>query len=245
MYRIIYEKGPDDVLRGTILCKDEENGHQNLFSVESLNLRSQSLLVSSMDHIIPNGPTKASILAKNGFSIIFDLFEVIFEDVTIDYPRRHNMFSAPLSKNLLSQDGTRFLTVLYAIFEDAVEAHVKVTLTNNSGPFYLYGVIAARTSAIDERAFSNLVFLKGHDEKIKVGKGDDIVIPFCRQIVAVPFRSQLILEFSLHISDNNNALEDGNDMMVERIVSFDAKRDGTSTASITCRKSVVKVEVKW
>lgn len=255
VYRIMYEEGPDDTLRGTIRCEDEENGYQDLFSVdgdvmlpyyEQSNLRRKPL-IKSLDHIIPNGPTKASISAKNGFSISFDLFGVIIEEVTIEYPRRPDMLSAPLREDLLSQDGTRYLSVFYAIFEDAAEAHVNVTFTGKSDPFYLYGVVAARTSAIDKRAYSSIIFLKGHGEKIKVDKGDDIVIPFSRHIVAVPLNSKLILEFSLSVSDNDKTLEDGSDQMVEEIVTFDAKRDGPEPDSslITCSKGVFKVDVKW
>lgn len=278
VYRVIYEKGPDDMLRGTIVCKDEANGYQDLFNDKGLdvdttfenstfeghkdddnntlegynddddrqlNLRSKPV-IRSLDHIIPNGPTKASICAKNGFSVNIDLFGVIFEEVAIEYPRgRHDMLSTPLTEDLLSEDGTRYLTLFYAIFENAVEAHVSVTLTNYSDPFYLYGVIAARTSAIDVRAYSSLIFLKGHGEKIKVGSGHDIVIPFSRHIVAVPLKSQLILEFSLNASDNVKGVEDGNDKMVERIVTFDAKSDGTHDYSIRFSKGVVEVKVRW
>ncbi|XP_074334577.1 uncharacterized protein LOC141672000 [Apium graveolens] len=283
VYRVVYEKGPDDKLRGTIVCKDKTNGCHDLFNGKALdddttfedntfegnkddentsegynddmplsliskpNLRSMRRvpLIRSLDHIIPNGPSKASICAKNGFSVNINLFGVIFEEVTIEYPR-HDMLSTPLTEDLLSEDGTRYLTLFYAIFENAVEAHVSVTLTNYSDPFYLYGVIAARTSAIDDRAYSSLIFLKGHGEKMKVGTGHDIPIPFSRHIVAVPLKSQLILEFSLNASNNVKEIEDG-DKMVQRIVIFDAKRDGRNDYLIDFveKTGEVKVKVEW
>lgn len=250
VYRIMYEEGPNDTLRGTIRCTDEENGYQDLFNVDTHdmlryykqpNLESKPL-IKSLDHIIPNGPTKASISAKNGFSISFDLFGVIFDEVTIERPRP-DMFSAPLREDILSQDGTRYLSIFYAIFENAAEAHVNVTFTNKSEPFYIHGVVAARTSAIDKRAYSSLIFLKGHDEKIKVDNGDDVVIPISRHIVAVPLRSKLILEFSLNVSDNDRTVKDCNDKMVEEIVTFDAGKDDFK--SIECSNGEFKVDVKW
>lgn len=262
VYRVVYGKGPDANLRGTIVCEDKANGCQDLFNDEQLKLRrnldtrgkskirsldntSVESKIRSLDHIIPNGPTKASICATNGFSVKINLFGAIFREVTIDYPDRHDMLSTPLDEDLLSEDGTRYLTLFYAIFENAVEAHVSVTITNFSDPLYLYGVIAARTSAIDDRAYSSLIFLRGHGEKMKVGTGHDIVIPFSRHIVAVPLDSKLILEFSLNASDSVEGIEDGNDKIVQSIVTFDAKSDETKDDIVCFKHGVVKVKIEW
>lgn len=262
MYRITYE-GPDDKLRGLILCKDEENGFQYLYKYENMEdvdvdnimLKYNTFesykdadkqlkliddpLFKDSDHIIPNTRIQSSIRAKNGFLLKFYMFGVVYQDVSIEFPDRPWDFSAPLRTTILSNDGFRYLTVFYAIFKNAVEARVKVMLNNNSVSFGLYGLLSARTNVIEYPAYSSLIFCKHPFEKIQIGQGDNVIIPLSRDIVAVPLGHQLILEFSLHEEDEDN------DKMVEDLLIFGARKDGTSTRSIRCNKGELKVEVTW
>lgn len=267
VYRVTY-KGPDDQLRGMIVSNDEENGYQFLFKDEQVegddiqdimlkcdtfegyqvidshvNLTSKPL-IKSFDHIIPNAPLKSSIRAKDGFSIRFCLFGVLYENITFKYPRPQKL-SVPRIKYLISKDGFRHFKVFYAIFENAVEARLKVTLTKKSDLSNLYGIIAARTSAIAYPAYSSIIFYKQHGDKIKVGNEDDIIIPLSRDIVAVPLGDKLILQFGLNGSDNDEMVEEANNMIIQKTVSFYAAEEGTSVSYISCSKADLKVEVRW
>lgn len=269
VYRVTYA-GPTDKLRGLIVCKDEENGNQYLFKdddmvdedIDSTTLKYHNFeayevadmkldlcrkpSITSLDHIIPNAPIKSSIRAKDGFSLSFYLFGVVYENMTIKYPYgRPEKLNTRRSKYFMSKDGFKDLNVLYAIFENAVEAHLKVTLTNKSDQFNLYGIVAARTSAINEPAYSSLIFCKRHGERVKVSNGDDVIIPLSRDIVAVPLGYQLILEFGLNGCDTDDMVEEDNDKIVEKTVKFTAFEQGRCTDYISCSKGELKVEVSW
>lgn len=262
MYRIRYE-GPEDKLRGVILCKDQENGYQCLYkdeNMEGVDVNSIMLKyntfesykdadkqlglgncssVRDSDHVIPNTHIKSSIRAKDGFSLKFCMFRDVYQDVDFEFPDRLSDLSAPLEETVYSHDGFKYLTVFYAIFNNAVEAHVKVTLTKITDPFDLYGLVAARTSAIEYPAYSSLIFCKQHGKEIHMCNGDNVIIPLSRSIVAVPLDDQLILEFSLQEEGEENI------KMVEDFLIFQARKDGTSTDSIRCSKGELKVEVTW
>lgn len=269
VYRVTY-KGPIDKLRGIIVCKDEVNGYQYLFKDDDmvdedisstmlkyhtfegykdvdkqLDLTSKPVL-TSLDHILPNAHIESSIRAKDGFSISLYLFGVVHKTSTLKYPHfRPDKLSIPRFKYIRSEDGSRHLMVFYAIFGNAVEAHVKVTLTNISNQFKLYGVVAARTSAIEDPAYSSIIFCKSPGEKIQMGNGDDIIIPLSRDIIAVPLGHKLILQFGLNGCDNDEMVEEDSDKIVEKIVKFEARKEGTSTYDVSCSKGVLKVEVSW
>lgn len=261
VYRVIYE-GPDDYLQGIIVSVDEESGGQFLFAEKGLdrngevgkeelckylnvklytdaNKKLEMPLMKSMEHIMLNGPTKASICAVPGFSLILYLFGVIYGHVSFSFER----FSVPLLKVITSRTGNRRLTILYAVFENAAQAHVKIKLKNANSAFGLYGIINARTSAIKHTAYSSLLFFKDKDdpEKIKEGPGpgDEIFIPLSRPLVAVPLESKLILEINLHTDDKGEIFKDR--------VTFTAK-EGEQSSSYgpkKCSKGEVTVEVSW
>lgn len=154
------------------------------------------------------GPNEASIGFEPDFTLRYFLFGGIQTLLSFEKPDDSTQLSVPLKRDFMTDDGTRLLSVLFAYFDKAVEARVKFKIGNVTSEFDLYGVIAARTSAIEESAFSSILFFKGEDEKfqVKPGNGDD-ELPLCRGIVGVPFGSTLILQFGLH--------SDGSDIMVQ------------------------------
>ncbi|KAL8115358.1 uncharacterized protein LOC141667106 [Apium graveolens] len=261
VYRVIYD-GPDDYLQGIIVSIDEESGGQFLFAEKDLDRNGEvgaeeirkylnvelytdakkkleMPLIKSEEHIMLNGPTKASICAAPGFSLILYLCGVIYGYVTFS----PEWFSAPLHKEITSRTGNRCLTILYAVFQNAAEAHVKVKLNNVNSAFGLYGIINARTSAIKHTAYSSILFFKNKDEPEKIkegpGSGDEIFIPLSRPLVAVPLESELILEINLHSDDNGEILKDR--------VTFTAKEGEQSSkyGRKKCNKGEVTVEVSW
>ncbi|KAL1834931.1 hypothetical protein ACET3Z_004582 [Daucus carota] len=272
VYRVQYQ-GRDDILRGIIVCKDSETGYQCLFKDQGLedevinntllmlnnddnnpdcahlclqqrSKQTSHVPIKSLDHIIPNSCITSSIRAKDGFLVGFYLFDFTYEKLTFEYPYHDpEKFSVPLRKSFVSEDGFRHFNILYAIFNNAVEACLKVTLTNCVNPFVLCGVIAARTSAIERPAYSSIIFNEECGIFIELGSGGDIVIPLLRDIVAVPLGHQLILEINLSGKDNDGKKD--SDKMVEDYLVFDAIDDGKSTKSISGSKGELRVEVSW
>ncbi|KAL1834933.1 hypothetical protein ACET3Z_004584 [Daucus carota] len=272
VYRVQYQ-GRDDILRGIIVCKDSETGYQCLFKDQGLedevinntlfmlnnddnnpdcahlclqrsSKQTSHVLINYLDHIIPNSRITSLIRAKDGFLVGFHLFDSVYEKLTFEYPYDDpDKFSFPLSKRFVSEDGFRYFNILYAIFKNAVEACLKVTLNNGVNPFVLSGVIAARTSVIERTAYSSLIFYEKCGICIEVGSGGDIVIPLSRDIVAVPLGHQLILEFNLSGKDDYDKKDF--DKIVEHYLAFNAIDDGKSTKSISGSKGELKVEVSW
>lgn len=265
MYTVIYN-GPTDKLRGVLVCADEENGFQYLFkdigpnknniistvlnyntleaykeADKQLDLSSKQV-ISTGGHIMLNGPTNSSIFTRYGFSIKIHLFGVMNGFMAFNFSHLlPEMHSCPLRKAFVSQDGSRSLTFLYAMFENAMEAHVKVKVAEVNSAFNLHGVIVARTSKIQDLAYSRILFFREQGDKMKVRLGEEKNIPLYRPYVAVPVESDLIVGFNLFSDDNVNMIED--------TLTFDATRDRTSSKPesrlITCHNCVIKVEVSW
>lgn len=263
LYRIVYH-GPKDHLRGAILVCDTETGFQFLFKDKSLdtfgpkdlflhffNVENQveadtksnpmsQPFIKSGDHITLSGPSEASIGFLPDFALSYFLFGDIRHSLVVEKPDHSKHFSVPLQRNFMTHDGTRTLSILYACFEKAVEAHVKVKMANVMSAFDLCGVIAARTSAIEESAYSSILFFKGEDEKfqVKPGNGDD-ELPLSRSIVGVPFGSKLILQFGLR--------SDGSDII--HYEQIDVTEDETSSKSIRQihrgNQCVMQAEINW
>lgn len=266
VYRIIYH-GPTDHLRGTVISSDMETGFQFLFNDGHLDVSnpldifrkypfiahykeadkqsdvSSKPIIESNRLILLNGPTEASIGVESGFGIHFYLFGAVHEVLSTDQCLTDDpeIISFPLVKDIMSEDGTRYLTVLYAIFENAVEAHLQVKITNVQSAFNLFGVVAARTSAIKRPAYSSILFFKESCEKIEVERGDERVIPLSRPFVGVPLGSMLILQFGLSSDDD--------DSRVEETLSIDVNKEASISSkyvhSIPCRKYEIKVEIVW
>lgn len=272
MYKVIYD-GPDDHLQGIISCFDEENGFHTLFKDKygpivdndfdysgdeppfapylkpdyytNKDKRLTMPIIRSGQHIMLNGPAKASIRATPSFCFDFYLFGVIYKTIGIKYcDFDPESFSAPLREVIVSDKGNRYLTILYALFERAAEACVKVKLCNfnSNSDIHLFGVIAAGTSAIKHPAYSSLLYFKDYanpGEKIQVRPGHDIVIPLSRNFVAVPLESELILEIVLFGDDREKIVVD--------TVTFPAKKGQAISESkpIKCSKGEIILEVSW
>lgn len=265
MYKIIYN-GPADKLRGMIVCADEENGFQYLFkdigpnkmdiidtilnyntpeaykeADSQLDLSSKQV-ISTRGHIMLNGPTNSSISTRYGFTIRIFMFGVMHGPLYFKFSHRQpEMLSRPLRKAFVSKDGSRSLTFLYAMFGNAMEAHVKVKVAEVNSGFNLCGVKVARTSKIPDLAYSRILFFREQGDKIKVKLGEENNIPLSRPFVAVPVESDLIVGVNLFSDDNVNMIED--------TLTFVATRDRTNSEPecrlITCHNCVIKVEVSW
>lgn len=199
-------------------------------------------LIKHGGHIMLTGPNLASIGFEPDFSLSYFLVGDIRTTLTFKKPDDSKQLSVPLQRDYMTDDGTRLLSVLYAYFEKAVEAHVKFKIAHVMSEFDLYGVIAARTSAIEDSAYSSILFFKGEDEKfqVKPRNGDD-ELPLSRSIVGAPFGSTLILQFGLH--------SDGSDIMVEHCESIEVTEDETSSKSVrpiySGNKCVIVAEINW
>ncbi|KAL8148693.1 hypothetical protein AgCh_005885 [Apium graveolens] len=134
VYRVIYD-GPDDYLQGIIVSIDEESGGQFLFAEKDLDRngevggeeirkylnvelytdakkRLEMPLIKSEEHIMLNGPTKASICAAPGFSLILYLCGVIYGYETFS----PEWFSAPLHKEITSRTGNRTSAIKHTAY---------------------------------------------------------------------------------------------------------------------------------
>lgn len=124
MYIIRYE-GPEDNLRGVIVCKDDENGYRFLYKdedVEDVDVHSVMVkydtfksykdadkqldlknnpLVRDWDHIIPNTRIRSSIRARVGFLLKFYMFGVVYQDVNFEFPTDHPEDFSSSYKNCL------------------------------------------------------------------------------------------------------------------------------------------------
>lgn len=265
VYRVIYN-GPVEHLRGAILTSDVDTGFQLLFKDKELlkfSTRETGMnylreidyieadkkldvssfpLIEDKGHIILNGPIEASIGVSCGFCISFYLFGDIHDTIAIPSPRGNpDVVAVPLRRLSESEDGNKVLTVLYAFFENAVEAHVNVKITNVKSDFDLYGIITARTSAITSPAYSSILFFKDEDEKLPVKCGDDeIDIELSRRIVGVPLGSQLILQFRLYSDDNYEMVRESVPIDVQNIV-----QGSTFSHPMSCGKCGIILEIKW
>lgn len=265
VYRVIYN-GPVEHLRGAILTSDVDTGFQLLFkdkalakySTREIGLKyinrsdyiedqkeldvSSFPLIEDGGNIMLNGPIEASIGVSCGFCISFYLFGDIHRTIATPCPRGYpDVFSVPLKRVIHSEDGNQMLTMLYAFFENAVEAHVAVKITGVKSDFDFYGVIAARTSAITDIPYSSILFFKDEDEKMSVKSGDDeIDIDLSRRIVGVPLGSLLILQFHLFSNDKN--------VMVREKVAIDVQnkvQDSPYYHPMSCGNCGIRLEIKW
>lgn len=265
VYRIIYQ-GPDINLRGVILSCDSETGFQFLFKpayVDDCDARDVAIkYVRTVDYLMEgnnneldtskpfvksdclimlNGPTEASIGVGTGCSIEFHLFGDMHR--FMNFPRPcgiPKVLAVPLSRVIESDDGNKVLTVLYAFFENAVEAHVKVKLSGIKSDFGLHGLISARTSAIRHPAYSSILFFNKSCDKMIVGRENEMVIPLSRPLVGVPLGSTLFLDINLSGDDNG--------MKVQERLPIDVNNDSTKndySRTISCDNYVIKVEIEW
>ncbi|KAL8116800.1 uncharacterized protein LOC141668806 [Apium graveolens] len=267
LYKIIYY-GPDDHLRGAIVVCDSQTGFQFLYKDDSLDTYSprdvlrkfftvkgqeeadkisnpvSQPFIKKWDYIMLSGPNEASIGFLPDFSLSCFLFGDIRHALSFKKPDDSRELSVPLRREYITRDGNRMLTILYAYFEKAVEAHVKVKIVNVSSAFGIYGVIAARTSAIESPAYSSLLFCQDEDEKFQVKRGNgDGDLSLSRSIVGVPLGSELILQFDLCLCSANG------DKMMTEFRRIDVTENETSSKTVRLlpcgNQCLIVAEINW
>lgn len=219
---------------GTITVNDGKRC-QYLYSVDSVDMTRPS--IQPGDEIILTGPS-VGIKSNGPLSIDFDLFCGDYKDsIYFEYcPSNDSMQNAPREKRILSEDGTGEIVVLYALFDDAMEANVEIKLLthDNCDVSDIHGVVAATISNFHHAAFTNLLFLKKPCNGIHVAHGD--LIPLTTSIIAVPYKSSLFLEFNL-CSDNEEFVHD--------IVEFHADPSLESVKRLSSKKNDIIIEITW
>lgn len=221
---------------GTIKVSDDVNGHY-LYKVEDVDQRKPSL--QQIDELLLSGPTKSSISAEESLTIDVDLFGGAFKDSLYidDCPSDDSLKTgSPLEMKIVSEDGTGEIYVLYAVFDNAIEAQLEVKfLADDDFPIQVYGCVAASTSKIEAPGYSSMLFLERPCGKIEVGPSK--LLPLSRSIVAVPLEFELLVDMHLMTGDEIDIYED--------TVSFQAQRTGTSIKVVTGKKCKIEVKVCW
>ncbi|KAK1400402.1 hypothetical protein POM88_000014 [Heracleum sosnowskyi] len=208
VFNVIY-LGPDEIKPekqiGTIVVSDVYLS-QHLYQVESVDMNRPA--IQPRDELILTSPHEDSISSRGRLNIEVDLFCGDYKS-SICYkwfPSNKGLDNCPLEKRILSKDGTGEILVLYALFNNAMEAHLEIELlTNDESAINVHGVIAASSSAILQPGYSSMVFMKKPSYGIKVGHKEQI--PLSRSVVAVPYESTLFLDFHLLDDDENDIVE--------------------------------------
>ncbi|XP_074326437.1 uncharacterized protein LOC141664394 [Apium graveolens] len=219
---------------GTIKVDDGTTSHY-LYKVNDVDMSRPS--IQPGDELILTGPNVRLISSDGPLEIDFDLFDSDYKDSICYecYPCNPRLKNKPIEKRIISKDGTGEILVLYSLFYNSVEAHLKIKLltNDNSATANLHGVIAASISDIDRPAFSSMLYLKKPGYGINLGCGDHI--PLSRSIVAVPYGSMLFLDFHLVTGDDDiveGYLEFNVKPSDELVKSFSGKK-GELVASVT------------
>lgn len=193
-------------------------------------------LITSGDLIILGGLAQAAIQASGGFELEFYLFGVFYEYVFLRNDDYRKTLSVPLHKIIHGDGGRRKLKINYAVFDNAVEAHVKVKLTEVDSAFDFNGTVHAMTSAIEDPEYASILYFRDYDHRVRLEPEEEMILLLSRHIVVVPLGSQLILHFCLHVDDKEELIT----------VTFVAKEGLTSDIQeIVYSKGVIQVEVNW
>lgn len=159
---------------------------QHLYKVESVDMNRPSIRPG--DELILTSPNEDSISGERHFEVDIDLFSGDYKSsICYEYfPANKKLHNFPLEKRIISKDGTGEIVVLYALFNNAMEAHIEIELlTNDESAVNVHGVVAASTSAIPPPAFSSMVFLKKPGFGINVGYKEQI--PLSRSVIAISY----------------------------------------------------------
>ncbi|KAK1400421.1 hypothetical protein POM88_000026 [Heracleum sosnowskyi] len=164
--------------------------------------------IQPRDELILRGPDKESISSEGRLKIEVDLFCGDYKS-SICYkwfPVDKELHNSPLEKRILSKDGSGEILVLYALFNNAMEAHLEIELlTSDESAINVHGVVAASSSAILQPGYSSMVFMKKPSYGMNVRHKERI--PLSRSVVAVPYESTLFLDFHLLDDDENDIVE--------------------------------------
>ncbi|KAK1356663.1 hypothetical protein POM88_049919 [Heracleum sosnowskyi] len=187
VFNVVY-RGRDNIKPqkqiGTIKVSDDVNDHY-FYKVEEVDEGKPSL--QQIDELVLSGPTKSSISAEDSLKIDVDLFGGAFKDAlyiddcpTDDFLKK----GSPLEMKIVSEDGTGEIYVLYAVFDNAIEAQLETTSRSNNidDMEELQGGAAQQTTSKEKRLWLAEVFnvvYRGRDNikpqkqigKIKVSDG--------------------------------------------------------------------------
>ncbi|KAK1400396.1 hypothetical protein POM88_000001 [Heracleum sosnowskyi] len=238
VFNVIY-LGPDEIKPekqiGTIVVSDVHSS-QYLYQVESVDMNRPA--IQPRDELILRGPDKESISSEGRLKIEVDLFCGDYKS-SICYkwfPVDKELHNSPLEKRILSKDGSGEILVLYALFNNAMEAHLEIELlTSDESAINVHGVVAASTSAILQPAFSSMVFMKKPSSGMNVRHKERI--PLSRSVIAVPYESTLFLDFHLLDDDEND--------IVAGFVEFLAKPGSESKQRFKGAKGEILATVTW
>lgn len=238
VFNVIY-LGPDEIKpekqMGTIVVTDKYLSHY-LYQVESVDMNRPA--IQPRDELILTGPHEDSISSEGRLKIEVDLFCGDYKS-SICYkwfPVSKELHNCPLEERILSKDGTGEILVLYALFDNAMEAHLEIELlTTDESAINVHGVVAASTSAILQPAFSSIVFMKEASYGINVGHKEQI--PLSRSVIAIPYESTLFLDFNLVDDDENE--------IVKGFVEFFAKPGFEKKQRFKGEKGEIVATVTW
>lgn len=234
IYQGLGEVKPQEQI-GTITVNQGDTC-QLLYSVDRVDTTRPS--IQPGDEIILTGPAVA-ISSHGPLSIDFDLFCGNYKDSIYfeSYPTNGLMQNAAREKRILSEDGTGEIVILYALFDNAMEANLEVKLVtdDNSDVRNLHGVVAASVSDFDRAAFVSMLFLK-KPQGIGIDVAHGGLIPLSRSTIAVLFKSRLSLEFHLFSGDEE---------FVHDTVEFHADPSFKSVGRLSCKKGDIIIEITW
>ncbi|KAK1400427.1 hypothetical protein POM88_000032 [Heracleum sosnowskyi] len=161
--------GPDEIKPekqiGTIVVSDVYLS-QHLYQVESVEMNRPA--IQPRDELILTSPQEDSISSRGRLNIEVDLFCGDYKS-SICYkwfPSNKGLDNCPLEKRILSKDGTGEILVLYALFNNAMEAHLEIEFhkvflrcilcTNNTLTIILAasGDILLQSSSLHTSSFS-------------------------------------------------------------------------------------------
>ncbi|XP_078170423.1 uncharacterized protein LOC144564698 isoform X2 [Carex rostrata] len=140
---------------------------------------------------------------------------------------------------------TNYLDVSFAVYHDAVEAHLDVYFVDfeyegEDVLMQVHGTVSASNSFLtDSKAKSNL-FHKLSKECVGLKPGKLVPLPLSRRVTAVPRQSSLLVNVSINVG-----IEPGNVLVIEKTVKFNPSL-GSAEGSIIlpnrgCGKVLLKV----
>ncbi|KAI3410778.1 uncharacterized protein J3R85_018438 [Psidium guajava] len=173
------------------------------------------------------------ISAYGSFIIDVDLMDDIKGQVSWNVYDITNAYDKLLQGNVSGQKGS--VTVNYAVFREAVEAIVEVTLSNGDGnDADVYGQITAHNSNLTNKVPS-FKRLRMRGQKVRPREH----IPLSRSVLAVPLNSSLMVWANLF-----DKPESGREI-ANGTATFLANYSGTSEKDISGKYGTIRVKVTW
>ncbi|XP_017257478.2 uncharacterized protein LOC108226993 [Daucus carota subsp. sativus] len=224
-------------------------------------LLSQYIYNQDRDHsesVYPNekatltGPTQSCVSALDNIIIDVDLMDKD-QDLSPDdqvskgeiswsvYDIHTNAYNKPLVETIYGTYGS--VSVVYAVFSDAVQAFVEVTMINgdDEDPADVYGGIFASNSHPNFQGKESVLFHRERNDVVEVKEGAKI--PLSRSIVAVPLDSQLVIRADL--VDRDTTIFNPDDEIAKGTRSFPAKLSGDVYGYINGQYGQIKIKVTW